>query len=151
MSEDVGKKRRSTDHRGRLGRGFITISSVTVVGIMFNIISGVSHQAQNAVELAQQQGAAIVQLRDDMQSNVETYALELAELSGMVIAMRQEITTSTDDRFRGQDYERERLRLIELMKAYLTDLQHQIDQLGRGMAALHSDDGTLVRGPTNGD
>jgi 3-dehydroquinate dehydratase len=149
MSEEE-HKRRSTD-RGRLGRGFITISSVTVVGIMFNIISSVSHQAQTAVETTQQQGAAIIQLRADMQTNVENYALELAELQGMVVAMRQEMAESMDDRFRGSDYERERTRLIELMEARMMDLQHQLDQLGRGMAALHSDDGTLVRGPANGD
>lgn len=148
MSDDK-PQRRSTD-RGRLGRGFITISSVTVVGIMFNIISSVSHQAQSAVETANQQGVAINQLRDDVTRSKESYALELAELSGKVAEMRAEIVASTDDRFRGQDYERERMRLIELMDARLMDLQHQIDQLGRGMAALHSDDGTLVRGPANG-
>ena len=147
---DEAPKRRAVD-RSRLGRGFITISSVTVVGIMFNIISGVSHQAQTSVDLANQQGAAIIQIREDFQANVELYALELAEISGMVAAMREEISTSTDDRFRGKDFERERLRLIEFMEARITDLQHQIDQLGRGMAALHSDDNTLVRGSASGD
>ena len=147
---DEKPQRRSTD-RGRLGRGFITISSVTVVGIMFNIISSVSHQAQSSAELAQLQATAIVQLREEMQLHDAEDKIERAKLLGEVRAMRDEIASSTDDRFRGSDYERERERIIELLDARLNDLQHQIDQLGRGMAALHSKDGTLVRGSANGD
>jgi hypothetical protein len=74
-----------------------------------------------------------------------------SELSGKVNAMREEINNSTDDRFRGKDWVTERAKLLELMNARLMDLQHQLDQLGRGMAALHSDDNTLVRGSSRGN
>jgi hypothetical protein len=133
MSDDI-PKRRSTD-RGRLGRGFVTLSSVTIVGIMFNIISGVSHQAQTAIELNEQQGAAILNLREDMQSTRDSYAIMFSELSGKVDAMREEINSSTDDRFRGKDWVTEREKLIELMEAHLRALEREMEQMDRRIAA----------------
>lgn len=133
MTDDT-KKRRSTD-RGRLGRGFITLSSVTVVGIMFNIISGVSHQAHTAIELAEQQGIAIIQLRDDVQSTRDSYAVMFAELSGKVNGMREEINSSTDDRFRGEDWEIERAKLLELVEAHMHALERELDQVESRMQA----------------
>ena len=133
MTDDV-KKRRATD-RGRLGRGFITLSSVTVVGIMFNIISGVSHQAHTAIELAEQQGNAIIQLREDMQSTRDSYAVMFSSLVGKVDSMRDEIDSSTDDRFRGEDWELERSKLLELIEAHMHALERELTQVERRMEA----------------
>jgi hypothetical protein len=131
---DEAKKRRSTD-RGRLGRGFISLSSVTVVGIMFNIISSVSHQAHTAIELAEQQGTAIIQLREDVQSTRDSYAVMFSSLVGKVDSMRGEIDSSTDDRFRGEDWETERAKLLELMEAHMHALERELDQISGRMEA----------------
>ena len=126
MSE--APKRRSTD-RGRFGRGVITLSSVTVVGIIFNIISTVSHQAQTALDLAEQRGQAIIQLREDLQSAQNAYSTMFSELSGKVDAMREEINNSTDDRFRGKDWKEEREKLLELVNAKFHAIERELDQV----------------------
>ena len=131
---DGTPKRRSTD-RGRLGRGVITLSTVTVIGIMFNIISGIGHQAQSAIELTKQQGQTLINIREDMQATRNSYAVMFAELSGKVDEMRAEITDTTDDRFRGKDWLIERQKLIELMEAHLHALEREIEQMDRRMAA----------------
>jgi hypothetical protein len=125
--------RRATDRggesRSRVGRGVVTISTVTIVGILFNIINSISNEARTALALAEQRGAQMLQIREDMETEKQRQLVAFAEVKGIVEALRQTIHEQTDDRFRGTDYERERARMLETLDARFDDLQHQLDQL----------------------